>query len=177
MQLLLFGVQTLLRVVVSCLGRPHLRAIVGERKHGVRHLHANLSIKLLEPQLGLTVLHQRTLLLGLRFAVANGDGQVEADTLVRGGAVDEVGEHSSVTAGRGVACDGARDAREVTVLIDGTADDAGAVEPVDIERGQQGVACTFQRNLVVAQGEHGLFQLRPTLECLLHERLHGLTFF
>ena len=68
LQLLLFRIQALLRIVSRCQRRLHLRTIVGQRKLRIHDLHTNLRVKLRQPQLSLAILHQRPRLLRLRLS-------------------------------------------------------------------------------------------------------------
>ena len=82
-QLLHFGVQGLLRIGVVGDGRLHQGAIVSERELRIHHIHADLRVELLQLQFRLAVLNQRRGLLGLRRAIADGNRDIEAKTLVR----------------------------------------------------------------------------------------------
>ena len=59
-------------------------------------------------------------------------------------------------------------------MIDRTGDALSLQIPVDIEGGEQRIARTLQRDLVVAERQHRLLQFRPVLKCLLHQRLRSL---
>ena len=55
-----------------------------------------------------------------------------------------------------------------------TAYAGGAIEAEHVQNWQQRIARAFQRNLIVAQCEYGLLQLRPLLKRLLHQFLNRL---
>ncbi len=97
MQLLRLGIEALRSVLLRGPRSQHLGAVVGKRKLRVNHLHLDLRVKLLQPQLGLAIFEQRACLIGLSRAVANRHGDVEAGALVRPRAVHKVIENRAKT--------------------------------------------------------------------------------
>ncbi len=87
----------------------YLGAVVGEGVAAVDDLDANLGVELLQTHLGLAKLHLGAGLVGLGDAVAQRDGEVDADALVGRGAVEEIAEGGAVA-------DGGEASREGRVL-------------------------------------------------------------
>jgi len=87
MQLLHLGIEALLVKVPGGDGGLNQGAVVGERILRILHIHADLRVQLLQPQFRLAILDERSRLIGLRGAVADGNAQIEADDLIGSGAV------------------------------------------------------------------------------------------
>jgi len=93
---LLLGIERLFGELYTCFGGIHTCAILLEGVLGVADFNSDLVFQLIQPHFCLAVLELRPNLVGLRSAIAEGNGQLDASAFIGGGAVEQIFQRTSV---------------------------------------------------------------------------------